>query len=101
MRATHQAQVKPPTEHLPSGGSLRNTLTDRLERILDAGCVHILWNELYRWYEVKKIAAGTYRDLTQRWQEVSEGKYGHLQMVEAGGGIYLFASKALEPLPGE
>ena len=44
-----------------------DTLTDRFEHILNAGCVHILWSELYRWYEVKKIAAGTYRDLTQRW----------------------------------
>lgn len=77
------------------------TLRNRLERVLDAGCVHILWNELYRWYEVKKIAAGTYRDISERWQEVSEGEQGDLKRVRGQDGIYLFAEKAIETLSGE
>ena len=77
------------------------TLRNRLERALDAGCVHILWNELYRWYEVKKIAAGTYRDISERWQEVSESEHGDLKRVEGQDGIYLFAEKAIKTLSGE
>jgi len=75
-----------------------DTLTDRLEHILDAGCAHILWTELYRWYEVKKIAAGTYRDLAERWHEVSGGKHGTLQVVDGDGGIFLIAKGAMRPL---
>ena len=74
------------------------TLRNRLERVLDAGCAHILRTELYRWYEVKKIAAGTYRDLEERWQEVSEGEHGDLKTVKGEGGIYLFAEKAIKAL---
>jgi len=77
------------------------TLRNRLERVLDAGCAHILWSELYRWYEVKKIAAGTYRDISERWQEVSESEQGDLKTVEGQGGIYLFAEKAIKTLSGE
>jgi len=74
-------------------------LTSRLEHIVDGGCVHILWNEIYRWYEVGKIAARTYRDIAERWQEVSEGKYGGLKIVKEASGIYFFAEKNIEPLP--
>ena len=84
-------------------------LTNRLEHILDAGCVHILWNELYRWYGVRKIAARTYRDIADRWQEVSEGlilhgrrpAFGSLKMVKGGDGVYLFAEKTIKPLGAE
>lgn len=74
-------------------------LTNRLKHILNAGCVHILWKELYRWYDVQKLAARTYRDLAERWQDVSEGYKGHLRMVEGDGGIYLFAEEDIKPLP--
>jgi len=74
-------------------------LTNRLEHILNAGCVHILWSELYCWYEVQKLAARTYRDIAERWQEVSEGHKGHLRMVNGEGGIYLFAEKEIKSLP--
>jgi hypothetical protein len=77
-----------------------DTLTNRLEHILNAGCAHILWSELYRWYEVQKIAARTYRDIAERWQEVSDGKNGHLKMVEGEGGIHLFAEAGIKSLNG-
>jgi hypothetical protein len=74
-----------------------DTLTDRLECIVDAGCVQIGWNELYRWYEVKRVSAGTWRDLAERWQEVSRSK-SVLKKVESPQGIYLFDEKEIRPL---
>jgi hypothetical protein len=68
---------------------------------LDAGCAHILWNELYRWYDVRKIAAGTYRDITERWQEISGGKGGDLRRVRGEDGIHLFAEESIESLSGD
>lgn len=78
-----------------------DALNNRLEHVIDAGCAHILWNELYRWYDVRKIAAGTYRDISERWQEISEGRHGLLQIVDGAGGCYLFAEDAIKPLPGQ
>lgn len=78
-----------------------DTLTNRLEHVLDGGCVYILWNELRRWYEVKKVAAGTYRDIAERWNELSEGKDGPLQTVQGYEGFYLFAKGAISPFPSE
>ena len=74
-------------------------LTNRLEQVLDAGCTHILWSELYRWYGVQKIAARTYRDLADRWQDVSEGRKGDLKMIEGQGGIYLLAADLIKSFP--
>jgi hypothetical protein len=74
-----------------------DTLTDRLEHILHAGCVQILWNELYHWYNVKKIAAGTWDDLAKRWQKVSGGKSA-LKRVESAEGIYLFDESKIQDL---
>lgn len=28
----------------------------------------VTWDELYLWYGVQKVAAGTYRDLLERWE---------------------------------
>lgn len=78
-----------------------DALTNRLERILDAGCAHILWTELYRWYGVKKIAAGTYRDIAERWQDISDGESGLLQKVDGEGGFFLLADSKIKPFPGE
>jgi hypothetical protein len=74
-----------------------DTLTGRLEHILYAGCVQILWNELYHWYQVKKIAARTWGDLAERWQEVSGGKTV-LKRVESAEGIYLFDATKIQAL---
>jgi hypothetical protein len=76
-------------------------LTARLEDAMLNGCSHITWNELYQWYDVQKIAAGTMRDLKRRWEEVTEGrKAGQLKMVEGRGGIFVFdgsKSKSVDP----
>lgn len=73
-------------------------LTNRLEKVLDAGSAHILWTELYRWYDAKKLAINTYRDLLSRWQEISDGKYGDLKYVEGSGGVFLFAESNIESI---
>ncbi len=84
-------------------------LTAKLERILTDGCVYISWNELYLWYDVLKLAAGTYRDLARRWDELSSEKIegaksllGSLVFIQSpmkpSSGIYLFGSKMPEPI---
>ena len=76
-------------------------LTHRLEKILTSGSTFISWNELYLWCGVQKLAAKTYRDLSQRWEEVSlnrsmpdDSPLGPLSYVQSpmggGGGIFLF-----------
>lgn len=75
-----------------------NMLTSHLESLLDEGCTYITWNALYRWYDVQKIAAGTYRDLEERWQEVSGGKQGQLMHIANNGGMFLVAQKSIKPI---
>lgn len=70
-------------------------LTARLESVLDAGVAHILWNELYRWYDTKKIAARTLRDLNQRWFDLTGGECGSLMKVEGMSGIFLMAEHSI------
>lgn len=48
-------------------------LTSRLEEIYTNGVAYVSWNELYLWYDVQAIAARTYRDLSNRWDEISAG----------------------------
>jgi hypothetical protein len=65
-------------------------LTARLEDVLLNGCSHITWDELYLWYGVQKIAAGTWRDLKIRWEEATDGrKAGPLKRVNGRGGMFL------------
>lgn len=74
-------------------------LTTRLEDAIHNGCAHITWQEIYLWYEVKKIAAGTYRDLNQRLKEISAGA-AKPRMIEARGGIFVYdsaKSKRIDP----
>lgn len=73
-------------------------LTSRLEEVLNAGVAHILWDELYRWYEAKKLAINTYRDLLSRWQELTDGKMGDLKYVEGRGGIFLLAETNIDSI---
>jgi hypothetical protein len=69
-----------------------DTLTTRLEDAVHNGCTHITWGELYLWYGVKKIAAGTYRDLAQRIREVGAGGTVKPRMVYGRGGIFVYDS---------
>lgn len=78
-------------------------LTARLEEILTKGCTYISWNELYIWYDVQKIAARTYRDLSERWDEITAriktdrplGKLSFVQspMGRTTPGLFLFGSE--------
>ena len=70
-------------------------LTARLESVIDAGVAHILWNELYRWYDVKKIAARTLRDLEQRWSDLTNDQFGPLMKVEGMSGVFLMAENSI------
>lgn len=74
----------------------QDQLLNRLESGCFNGCAHITWEELYNWYKIQKIAAKTYRDLEERWQEISEGNKGVLMMVEGSGGIYIFAEESIK-----
>jgi len=73
-------------------------LTTRLEEVYDNGVAYVTWSELYRWYDTRKIAAGTLRNLSQRWDELSNGKYGGLQGVRNDGGMFLTAEGYVEPV---
>lgn len=78
-------------------------LTSRLEEIVTKGCTYISWNELYVWYNVQKIAARTYRDLSNRWDQLTEGMntdrpLGSLAFIQspmgrATPGLFLFGSE--------
>ena len=70
----------------------QDALTNRLEDAWLNGVSHLTWEELYLWYDVKKIAARTYRDLQTRWWDLTEGKGGYLTQIEGRGGIFVFGS---------
>jgi hypothetical protein len=74
------------------------SLTTRLEDAMLHGCSHITWQELYHWYGVQKIAAGTWRDLAHRWEEITEGKGGPLAKVPGRDGIFIFDRKKIAPV---
>jgi len=78
-----------------------NLLTSRLESVLTAGCVHILWDELYLWYEAQRITIATHRDIEARWQELTDNRFGHLMKIDGRGGLFLTASKNTRPLVDE
>ena len=74
-----------------------DALTARLEKILTDGCTYISWNELYIWYGVKKIAAGTYRDLSQRWDELASDR---IKNDDLELGSLVFVQSPMRPSPG-
>lgn len=86
-------------------------LTRRLERIITDGCTFISWNELYLWYGMQKLAAGTYRDLANRWDEISSGyeidgeQLGELNFVQSpskiSAGMFLFGANMPQVVSGE
>jgi hypothetical protein len=67
-------------------------LLARLEAAFLDGYSFISWNELYSWYDVLKIAAGTWRDLQERWQEVCDDDKNELNYLNRGDGIHIFPS---------
>jgi len=76
-------------------------LTNRLEQVIDAGCVFVLKAELRRWYGKQKIAARTYRDLERRWQELTEGELGQLKCVRTSAGFHLIPEEWIRPIVSE
>lgn len=49
-------------------------LQSRLDQLYLDGQTTIAWEELYLWFGVLKIAAGTYRDVFRRWQTFADEK---------------------------
>ena len=79
-------------------------LTARLEDAACNGCAYMTWDELYLWYGVKKIAAGTYRDLSERFAEIATSKSPKPMMIPTRGGIYIFdgaGASRIDPDAGE
>ena len=74
----------------------QDLIMNRLEDANLNGCSHFTWEELYRWYDVRKIAAKTYRDLEDRWIEISQNKAGCLMMIQGRGGIFVYGEKMAE-----
>lgn len=82
----------------------QDLLTSRLEQIVTTGSTYIAWSELYFWYGVQKLAKRTYRDLSERWDEIATThgltEVGKLSFVQSplttgggGAGIHLFGSE--------
>jgi hypothetical protein len=81
-------------------------LESRLEEAVLHGCALITWEELYLWYGVQKIAAGTWRDLALRWDKVVESVKalkmpdwvdpGKLNRIDARGGFFIFGDKLVK-----
>jgi hypothetical protein len=46
-------------------------LLSRLERAHDHGCAEIRKDELKRWYDVDRVGKRTWRDISERWQEIA------------------------------
>ena len=76
----------------------QDLLTSRLEDASSNGVSHITWNELYLWYGVERIAAKTWRDLQERWNEVNQGTDGELMKIQARAGMYIFGKNLVENL---
>ena len=72
------------------------SLHTRLEDAFLHGCSQITWEELYLWYEVRKIAAGTWRDIARQWEEVTNGKGADLMKIETTAGICIFAANKMQ-----
>ncbi len=49
-----------------------NELLTRLERVEDVGCVKIRRNELLAWYDQERLTVTIWRDIHERWEEISE-----------------------------
>ena len=78
-------------------------LTSRLEEAVLHGGVRITWDEMYLWYGVQKIAAGTWRDMARRWEKVVESVKatkipewtdpGKLMRTHDRAGFFIFGDK--------
>lgn len=51
-----------------------NQLLARLERVEDVGCAEIRKGELLTWYDRERMTKSIWRDLLQKWEEVSDSK---------------------------
>jgi len=74
-------------------------LTARLEEAMLNGYSRLTWQELYHWYGMEKLAAGTYRDLAKRWRELTSRKRGPLMMVRSGrDALIVFSGQDVQPI---
>ena len=73
-------------------------LSARLEAVQGEGVAHVLFSELYRWYGVQKLAAGTFGDLRKRFETLTNGRLGELYCVEGSNGYFLMGKRRLKRL---
>lgn len=74
------------------------TLLARLEDAMLHGCSHVTEDELRLWYGVEKLAARSWRDLCERWQELTGGKRGQLMGISGRNGYFLYGQKSSTPM---
>jgi len=84
------------------------TLTSRLEDAVLHGGARISWDEMYLWYGVQKLAAGTWRDLAARWAKVVESikaakipewsDPGKPMRIDDRTGFFIFGDKRTKPV---
>ncbi len=78
-------------------------LTTRLEDAYLHGCSRITGNELRYWYDVDRIGKATWRDLAERWDNLTEGKNGNLMKIVMREGnrvdhFYIFGADTAIPV---
>ncbi len=79
-------------------------LTTKLEEIITHGATLINWAEVRKWYGIQRVAAATYRDISNRWDELTGGKYGDIICVPVkhvwpeNYGFWAFSNKSLRLL---
>ncbi len=65
----------------------------RLDELYANGTTFISYNELYHWYDIRRIAKKPWRDIKLRWGELLEEKqekYADPQVAEVPGGVSFF-----------
>ena len=65
----------------------------RLDQLYANGTTFVSYNELYHWYNIKRLAKAPWRDINSRWQELLEEKeeeYVDPLIAELPGGISFF-----------
>ncbi len=80
-------------------------LTTRLEEVITKGAAFVTWSEIRLWYDAKRIAANTYRDLNDRWEKLTDQENGNLVCVPAfkwsdkeNNGFWMFSDKQLKKI---
>ena len=72
-----------------------------LERVMDDGCAHVIQKQLRRWYGRQRLTSTTWRDLEERWQEITDGEAGQLHRVWGSGGYFFLRGDKIKLIADE